>query len=147
MRNPMLFRLAALVAAGFLLAPAPAGATPAPETTAATALTDLVGQAAHSRASHEPGASSTSWVDTRVSVLRERATQWAFGTVVLVAPQTSGAAPRDWLFIAERTGSGWRLGLDGEPAFAELSARSPVVTAGEKKIFASHGGGTVGTMA
>ncbi len=108
----------------------------------ASALVDLVGAAARDRVAAEPGVASVVWADTRVRVVRAEGDRWAFGTVVLVAAKGSDTNPRDWLFVAEHAGAGagWRVGLDGEAVFAELSARSPVVSAQEKTIFASHGG-------
>lgn len=91
-------------------------------------------------AAAEAQAAGGEWVDTNVQVLRTETGRWAFGTVVLVAPQREGAYPLDWLFVAERQQNSWRVGLDGQLAFAELSARAPVLSAEEKTTFAKHDG-------
>lgn len=77
-----------------------------------------------------------SWPDL-VKVSRVAGGRWAFGTVVLVPPAEEGLHPRDWLFLAERGDSGWRVALDGQAGFAELSAASPVVTDAERPLFAA----------
>ena len=84
-------RLAVLVAAAVLLEPAPAGAAPDDP----AELTGLVAQSAHTLAATEAGkagAAAVSWADTRVTVLRSQPGRWAFGTVVLVAPQVENAS-------------------------------------------------------
>lgn len=139
---------AAVLAAAGLATPAGAAPGAMRQAAASTAagLPDLVGQLARSRAATEPGAAAMAWVETRTTVLRSKGAS-AFGTVVLVAPSGTDAQPRDWLFLAERRGGDWRVGLDGDPAFAELAATSAVVTAAEKAIFASHGGRELATQA
>jgi LasA protease len=122
----------------------PPGASGAPSA-AQAALTELVTASVRSKVAADPALTATAWADTRITVSRNKDDRWAFGTAVLVAPKVEHAQPRDWLFVAERSadtdGTGtWRIGLDGEPAFAELSARSAVVTDAEKAIFAGHDG-------
>jgi LasA protease len=102
-------------------------------------LTDSVTGELLRRADGLPGFSGAVARDTRVSVNRSQS-RWAFGTAVLIAPRVEGMEPRDWLFLAERRATGWRLAFDGEPAFAELSAKAPLISAKEKAIFASHDG-------
>lgn len=129
--------VAAVVVAGAL--PTVADARAATPGTAAGdthgALTRLVADAARER-----GPRGARWVDTRVRVLRAEAGRWAFGTVVLVAPREADAKPLDWLFVAERRDGHWRVGLDGQQAFAELSAGSAVLSSTEKAVFADHDG-------
>ncbi|WP_447002667.1 peptidoglycan DD-metalloendopeptidase family protein [Saccharothrix isguenensis] len=100
-------------------------------------LATVVGEAARARAATEPAA--TTWTGTKVTVLRSEDDRWTFGSVVLVAPRQDDARPRDWLFLAEKHGGRWRVGLDGQAAFAELAASSRVVTDEERAVFAAHG--------
>ncbi|URN11735.1 hypothetical protein LUW77_07415 [Streptomyces radiopugnans] len=72
---------------------------------------------------------------TRVNVTRD-AGGWAFGTAVLATEPGSERMPMGWLFHAEREGGTWRVALEGEERFAELSRRSPLVKAEEKPLFA-----------
>jgi LasA protease len=76
---------------------------------------------------------------TRVNVTRG-ANGWAFGTAVLATEPGSERMPRGWLFLAERESGEWRVALEGEERFAELSRRSPLVRAAEKPLFARLGG-------
>lgn len=85
------------------------------------------------------GQQSNDWQDAKVNVLRSDAGRWAFGTVVLIAPRHADALPRDWLFVAEWD-QGWQVGLDGQPAFAELAVRSTVLSDREREVFAAHAG-------
>lgn len=124
-------RVAALAAivVGFALAAPVAGAVPAD-------LVERVTQAARDRA----GPEASRLAGAEVRVLRSDGRQ-AYGTVVLTAPRTAGALPRDWLFVAERdAGRDWQVGLDGQPAFADLAERSGVLSAAERTVFAAHGG-------
>jgi LasA protease len=130
--------MAALVVGIVLIASTPVAAAPGSDPT--VAVQEVVAAKAHARADAERSGASVAWADTRATVLRSQAQRWVFGTVVLVAPQVAGAQPRDWLFLGELRGGTWEVGLDGEPAFAALAARSPVVSATEREIFASHGG-------
>jgi LasA protease len=121
--------LAALVVGSASVAPATASAGPVP------GLAERVTQAARDRVA---GEAASRWPDAEVRVLRSEG-RWAFGTVVLVAPRGADALPRDWLFVAER-GADWLVALDGQPAFADLAARSGVLSARERTVFAAHGG-------
>ncbi len=122
---------------GFALAPGVAGAVPAD-------LAEQVTQAARDRV---PDSASSRWSDAEVRVLRSDGRS-AYGTVVLVAPRHSDTLPRDWLFVAERDNvrTGWRIALDGQPAFAEFARRSAVLSAGERTVFAAHGGRAQATV-
>lgn len=130
----------ALSALAVGLLSAPAASTEAPPAEDAV-LTDLVTRHAHTRAATDPGAAAAPvWADTAVTVRRSQG-RWRFGSVVLVAPRVGEAKPRDWVFLAERRAGGWYFGLDGEPAFAELAAAAPMLSAAERAVFADHGGG------
>lgn len=67
--------------------------------------------------------------------------RWAFGTAVILAPKKRGAYPEGWLFVAQKTGNGWKVGLEDTPEFAELAGAAPttVVDEGEKKLFTAGG--------
>ncbi|HEX2134040.1 MAG TPA: hypothetical protein VHH15_21060 [Actinophytocola sp.] len=69
-----------------------------------------------------------------------RSGDWAFGTAVLATAPHGEAMPEGWLFVAHRTADGWRVALEGEPAFAELTAAAPVVTAAERPLLAAQDG-------
>ncbi|MEH1015004.1 peptidoglycan DD-metalloendopeptidase family protein [Micromonospora sp. CPCC 206060] len=122
-----LLLIGGLVATGPAASAAPA--RPAVVTTTVTdaVTTKLLGQAAS--AGHR-----ASRADARVTVSRERG-RWAFGTAVLVAPHTEDAHPTGVIFVARADGADWQVAFDGEAAFSELSAASPVVTAEEKRVF------------
>lgn len=109
-------------------------ATESPATDTSEALHDQIVDLAHT-AIADSDLATTEWADTHVEVLRDEP-GWAFGTVVLVAPQVEDARPRDWLFVAELHQGRWQVALDGQADFAELASRAPVVTAQEKRLFA-----------
>ncbi len=129
------FAAVVVVLAGLVVAAPVAGAAPADLTERVTqSARDRVGVAAANRLG-----------DAQVRVLRSDARQ-AYGTVVLTAPED--AEPRDWLFVAERDGAAaqWRVGLDGQPAFADIAARSKLLSAAERTVFAAHGGQASATV-
>lgn len=131
-----MYRLSTALAVGvLLLAGSPALAAPTPSDSF-TALRDVVATKAHHRATD----SATTWVDTRVGVIRAHRGNWVLGMVTLVAPRGSSANPDSRLFLAERRDGSWEIGLDGEPAFAAIAAHAPMLSAEDKAIFASHGG-------
>jgi LasA protease len=111
-------------------------AAAAPPSDAFGQLRDLVAAKARTSAA----VSATAWVDARVGVLRSDAGRWALGMSTMVAPSVEGAYPDSRLFLAERQEGSWVVGFDGEPAFAAIAARAPMLTADEREIFASHGG-------
>ncbi len=102
---------------------------------------DLVEQVVQAARNRAVGEEASRWPDAEVRVLRSNSRS-AYGTVVLVAPRDADSTPRDWVFVAERddTRADWRIGLDGQPAFAELAARSEVLSAKEHTVFAAHSG-------
>ncbi|WP_406076683.1 peptidoglycan DD-metalloendopeptidase family protein [Micromonospora sp. NBC_00858] len=69
--------------------------------------------------------------DTRVTVSRSSG-RWAFGTAVALAPRQEDAHPTGSIFIARADPAGWRVAFDGEAAFGELAAQSPLVTGPER---------------
>lgn len=69
--------------------------------------------------------------DTRVTVSRTSG-RWAFGTAVALAPRQEDAHPTGSIFIARSEPAGWRIAFDGEAAFGELAAESPLVTGQER---------------
>ncbi|MFE5208737.1 peptidoglycan DD-metalloendopeptidase family protein [Streptomyces sp. NPDC056600] len=109
----------------------PGTAQAEPRTSVTTAVTEKL---LNQNALTGRGASSQ---ETRVRITREKGGTWAFGTAVVVAPKKEGAAPTGAVFVARAEGGAWTVAFDGEPAFAGLAAASPVVTAYEKKLFAS----------
>lgn len=121
----------AAVGMGFALAAPVAAAAPAD-------LDQRVTQAARDRVG---GPELNRLAGTEVRVLRSDGRQ-AYGTVVLTAPTNADAVPRDWVFVAERDDADgdWRVALDGQPAFADLAARSGVLSAAERTVFAAHAG-------
>jgi len=81
--------------------------------------------------------------DAQVNVMRTEA-EWAFGSAVAVAPPVPDAYPQGWLFVAHREDGRWTVAFEGDVAFPWLTAAAPVdlVSASEKKLFASHGAPT-----
>lgn len=91
---------------------------------------------------------------TPVVTITREAKGWAFGTAVLAgAPgkaddhgddhgdvtEHADQHPYGWLFHARLDGDHWTFGFDGEDAFAQLSAESPVTLPHERAVHASHG--------
>ncbi|MFE9746673.1 M23 family metallopeptidase [Saccharothrix saharensis] len=72
---------------------------------------------------------------------------WAFGTAVLTTRPGSPHFPDGWLFVAHRADDGWSVALEGEPRFAELAGRAPVVGDGERALLLRQDGGRVSTTA
>lgn len=62
---------------------------------------------------------------------------WAFGTAIVEAPRKEGHYPAGWLFVAEKTAGGWKVGLEGSNAFSDLAERAPsgVIEEEEKTAF------------
>jgi LasA protease len=129
--------LTGLFALGVLVAPTTAGAA------AAEPQRDLVAEVTERL--HDNATPATATITTpRVNVTRTNS-RWAFGTAVLATPPNSEAMPEGWLFIARRDGAGWTVALEGEPAFGELAARSPLITDAERGPLSAQG--TPGTLA
>lgn len=82
---------------------------------------------------------------TEVNVMRAKGTAWAFGAAIAL----TDSYPEGWLFVAVQQDRKWTVAFEGEAAFPSLTAAAPadVVSAPEKKIFASHGVAEAGPMA
>ena len=115
-----------------LLTPVPATAAAPPENLSTTVTQHLLGM-------HVSGAAAAEGRHPVVTITRQ-AGGWAFGTAVLAGTPGTGAYPYGWLFQARRTNRGWQLGFEGEPAFAELSAASPLVSTAERGLLGSQPG-------
>ncbi len=74
-----------------------------------------------------------------------RSGEWAFGTAVLPTRPGSAHMPEGWLFVAHQVQGRWQVALEGEAAFAELTAKAPIVPAGERALLAQQDGGQVAT--
>ncbi|MEO3779238.1 peptidase M23 [Micromonospora sp. B11E3] len=131
------------LAAAFVLAvpatavAAPSGApAPAPSAGGVTAAVTakLLDQAANAADTRLRAAEAD---DTRVTISRRDGQQWAFGTAVILAPHEEGMYPAGWVFVAHRERAGWRVGFDGEGAFAGLAEAAPstVVSQQERGVF------------
>jgi LasA protease len=131
--------LTGLVAAGLLVTQVVTG------TAAAEPTAGLVSEV--TARMHAEAAGATAAVATpRVDVSRRDGT-WAFGTAVLATAPDSEAMPEGWLFVAHRAGSEWTVALEGEPAFAELSAEAPVVTEAERPLLSTQDATRPGALA
>ncbi|HDR3903126.1 TPA: peptidase M23, partial [Bacillus cereus] len=66
---------------------------------------------------------------------------WAFGSVVILAPNVTGAFPEGKLFIAKKSNANWKVALEGTALFSELSQQIPdvMMSAQEKKTFSVLG--------
>lgn len=129
----MIVRLVAAALVAGLAAVVPAAAEPDRQ----SPLVDAVAAAAVARTQVVPaGAGRT----TRVAADRQSG-NWAFGTVVLATPPGGELLPEGWLFVAERDGGRWRVALEGEPAFAELVSRTPLVAGAERELLTTQDGG------
>lgn len=71
----------------------------------------------------------------QVNVTRGGGTGSVFGTAVALAPQGQDSHPEGWLFVARLVDGKWQVGLEGERAFNDLAAASPVVSAKERQLF------------
>ncbi|MFF1822981.1 peptidoglycan DD-metalloendopeptidase family protein [Kribbella sp. NPDC058245] len=127
-------RAGAVLIAGALVVPATAAqAAPAP-----AAQPDLQ-QAVTAKVS--AAKTSKAKADVQVSVTRGAGTGAVFGTTVAVVPQGQDTYPEGWLFAARLVDGKWQVGLEGERAFSDLTATSPVVSAKEKQLFAPQAAG------
>ncbi|WP_203590283.1 peptidoglycan DD-metalloendopeptidase family protein [Streptomyces sp. SID13031] len=71
----------------------------------------------------------------QVNVTRGAGTGSVFGTTVALTPTGQDTHPEGWLFAARLVDGKWQVGLEGERAFNDLTAASPVVSAKEKQLF------------
>jgi LasA protease len=132
MHRHVLTRLAVVVAGVFAVVPL-AGPAHAATPTLETVVTSKLFARATITSAHA-GLPHPSVKITRTSGA------WAFGTAVLPAPAHVEAEPQDWVFLAHRQHGAWKADLAGEPAFADLAAQAPLISAAERAVFASHGG-------
>ncbi|MFJ6674961.1 M23 family metallopeptidase [Actinosynnema sp. NPDC091369] len=132
-------RAAATLAAVLSTAIVAAPATAAP---ASGDLTSAVVAEIHHRAAGVVAADRS----TVVTPARRNG-DWAFGTAVLTTRPGSPEFPDGWLFVAHRADGGWSVALEGEPRFAELAGRAPVVDEGERALLVRQDGRQVSTTA
>ncbi|MBG9512458.1 peptidase M23 [Bacillus thuringiensis] len=90
----------------------------------------------------------TQIVDTQVQVNVKRLSndeQWAFGSVVILAPNVTGVFPEGKLFIAKHSTTNWQVAFEGMNLFSELSQQIPdvMMSAQEKKAFSLLGNAQV----
>ncbi|MFF5177878.1 peptidoglycan DD-metalloendopeptidase family protein [Micromonospora sp. NPDC000316] len=117
-------------AAALLMVTSLIGVAPGVAAAAATpALTAVV--TAKLLGSAELSTAAVQQRDTRVTVTRTSG-RWAFGTAVALAPRQEDAHPTGSVFIARSEPAGWRVAFDGEAAFSELAAESPLVGSQER---------------
>ncbi|EKS8367178.1 peptidoglycan DD-metalloendopeptidase family protein [Bacillus thuringiensis] len=86
----------------------------------------------------------TQIVDTQVQVNVKRLSNdehWAFGSVVILAPNVTGVFPEGKLFIAKHSTTNWQVTFEGMDLFSELSQQIPdvMMSAQEKKAFSLLG--------
>ncbi len=135
-----LFVLLSLVVAGFATAAVPE-VSASPTTNASIERSAIKAVIQHKGATGQEVAALAQ--AAQVEIKRVDATgTWAFGAVVLVAPQEEGAYPEAWLFMARQTKSGWETALEGTQTFGELIQQAPeaVMSAGEKDAFKPSAG-------
>ena len=121
----------ALTAIGaWAVAPAPATAapraTPGPVADAVTAK--LLGSA------DTATARTADAQQARITVTRANGRS-AYGTAVLPADLAADAHPTGSVFLARADAKGWTVAFDGEAAFGDLAAASPLVSETEKAVF------------
>ncbi|MEV7229338.1 peptidoglycan DD-metalloendopeptidase family protein [Polymorphospora sp. NPDC051019] len=139
MRTPIASFVVIVLVAGI---PAPVrAATPADLAGAVAAhLRDGQLRTQQSRAEQRQGGPVPSVADPDPDVVVARSTdEHGFGSVVVRAPAAAGAYPVGWLFVARRAGGAWRVAVEGEPAFAELSAGSTILREDERRILGRAG--------
>ncbi|RLP92565.1 peptidoglycan DD-metalloendopeptidase family protein [Micromonospora sp. CV4] len=117
----------ALLTVTSLIGAAPSAAAAAADTPALTAA--VTAKLLGSAGPHTAVAAR----DTRITVSRTSG-RWAFGTAVALAPRQEDAHPTGSVFIARQDPSGWRVAFDGEAAFGDLSAESPLVNGRERTV-------------
>ncbi|MFD3657411.1 peptidoglycan DD-metalloendopeptidase family protein [Streptomyces sp. NPDC058620] len=128
----------AVAAAGTLLTVGPSVAGEAGAAAAAPGPEAAVTGHLHERGQWRAGVAAAG--DRPVVEVTREAGAWAHGTAVLATEPGSDRMPEGWLFIAHRDKGSWQVAFDGEPRFAELSARSTLTRAAEKPLFAEQDG-------
>jgi LasA protease len=123
---------AALLATELLVAGTAAHAAPTPDPARASVEQAVAAKLlAQTRAAGEAHAHES---DTRITVTRKSG-RWAFGTAVAVTSHEEDVHPTGAIFIAHAEAGGWRVSFDGEAAFGELAAESPLVGEQEREVF------------
>jgi LasA protease len=141
MTRQSILRCAAVGSAGLLAAALPGSpATADTDDLIDKAVTEQVTGELLDRAKQSPQTTGSTPPAATVTVTRRSGANWAFGTGVLRAPATAGAYPRGWLFLAERQGGVWQVSLEGEPEFAALARRAPMLGDAEADTLAATGG-------
>jgi LasA protease len=73
--------------------------------------------------------------DPQVTVAKRTNRTWGFGTAVLPAPESAGAYPEGWLFVARRENNKWTAALEGESAFAAMAGKASILSSAERRVF------------
>ncbi|WP_447002666.1 peptidoglycan DD-metalloendopeptidase family protein [Saccharothrix isguenensis] len=126
--------VATLLAATPLLSPTAVAAAPKPDDLDSMVVAEM----------RERGAAIADTSRTAKVNATRKAGEWAFGTAVLTTAQGSDEHPEGWLFVAQRVKGAWTVALEGEPAFADLTARAPFVGDEERKVLAEQDGRQIG---
>ncbi|MET8231457.1 peptidoglycan DD-metalloendopeptidase family protein [Micromonospora sp. NPDC005298] len=124
-------RLAGGTAAALLMLTSLIGATPG--AASAAPVTSTLTAAVTAKLLGAELSTTAARPETRVTVSRTSG-RWAFGTAVALAPRQADAHPTGSIFIARSEAAGWRIAFDGEAAFGELAAESPLVTGQERSV-------------
>ncbi|HET9517867.1 MAG TPA: peptidoglycan DD-metalloendopeptidase family protein [Actinoplanes sp.] len=146
-------RIPVAVAAALLLltAPTPGSEPTAAESPAPTAGGDALVAAVTARALDPAGPTTAAGTPSgrrlRVDVQPRSTADWGIGAAVLPSFGLPDAYPRAWIFIAQRVAGRWRVALEGEPAFRELGAAAPILSAAERRILSVAGTAAAGTEA
>ncbi|WP_436737233.1 M23 family metallopeptidase [Streptomyces sp. BBFR102] len=113
--------------------------------TARQALVDAVSADVLAR-SHDAGELSPGTAVARLAeegrevVVDVRAAKgdWARGVAYVEAPRDHHGGPEGWLFLAQRENGKWVPGLEGDEAFADHVAASPLVGEAERKTMTAY---------
>ncbi|GAA4688900.1 peptidoglycan DD-metalloendopeptidase family protein [Phytohabitans rumicis] len=74
----------------------------------------------------------------QVTIAPRTTGEWGFGAVVRPAPAAEHAYPDGWLFVARRTATRWKVALEGEAAFARLSAAASILSPDERRVLGNR---------
>ncbi|MFJ9639315.1 M23 family metallopeptidase [Streptomyces sp. NPDC101178] len=70
--------------------------------------------------------------------VRTASRDWARGVAYVEAPRTHHGEPEGWLFLARHKDGQWVSGLEGDRAFAEHLAKSPLVGRAERQTMTAY---------
>ncbi|CAM5392198.1 MULTISPECIES: M23 family metallopeptidase [Streptomyces] len=70
--------------------------------------------------------------------VRKAAGDWARGVAYVEAPRDHHGEPEGWLFLAHREDGEWVPGLEGDQAFADHVAESPLVGKAEREMMTAY---------